>query len=211
MKSFDLSVYLVLDPGLCGSRGVVETARAAVAGGATMVQLRDKRAGTRELVETGRAIRDALAGSGVPLIVNDDCDAAIAIGAEGLHIGQGDMAPDEARARLGPDRIIGLSAETETLAAAAPIAPLDYLGLGPVFDTRTKPGHKPAIGLDGLARMVAASRLPVVAIGGLKAEHAAAVRKAGAAGMAVVSAICGTDDPQAAARHLAESMRKTTP
>lgn len=207
MTRFDLSVYLVLDADLCGARGMLETTRAAVAGGATMVQLREKHASTAALIETGRALKTVLAGSGVPLIVNDDCEAAIAIDADGLHIGQSDMTPLKARARIGASRILGLTAETEALAATADPAIVDYLGLGPVFATPTKPGHKPPIGFDGLARLVAASPLPAVAIGGLKAEHAASVRKAGAAGMAVVSAICASANPQAAARHLSRSMR----
>ncbi|TPE52204.1 thiamine phosphate synthase [Amaricoccus solimangrovi] len=198
-----LSLYLVLDPGLCAGPGLVETARAAVRGGATMIQLRDKEGGTARMIESGRALRAALAGSGVPLIVNDDVQAARVLGADGLHIGQEDMSPAEARARIGADAILGLSVETEALARAIDPALVDYAGAGPVFATGTKPGHKPAIGFDGLARLVAASPVPSVAIGGLKPGHAGAVLAAGAAGLAVVSAICGQPDPEAASRALA--------
>lgn len=208
MKRFDLSLYLVLDPQLCEPLGMVETARLAVAGGATLVQLRDTEAPTARMIETGRALKTALAGTGVPLIVNDDVEAAIAIDAEGLHVGQDDMDVATARRLIGPDRILGLSVETEALAFAVDPGLVDYVGVGPVFATSTKPGHKPPVGLDGLARLVSAARLPAVAIGGLKAAHVGPVLAAGAAGLAVVSAICGEPDPHAAASKLSLAIRK---
>lgn len=200
MKSFDLSLYLVLDPVLCRAHSMAETARAAAAGGATMVQLRLKDAGTEALIEAGRAVKAALAGTGVPLIVNDDVEAALALDAEGLHVGQDDMAPAEARARLGPDRILGLSVESEAALMTVDPAVVDYVGIGPVFATPTKPDHKQPIGFAGLARLTARCPVPTVAIGGIKAEHAEAVLDSGARGLAVVSAICGQADPEAAAR-----------
>jgi thiamine-phosphate pyrophosphorylase len=206
VRDFDLSLYLVLDPTLCGEASMVATARAAVAGGVTMVQLRDKQAGTAGLVAAGRALMEALAGSGVPLIVNDDAEAAAAIGAHGLHVGQDDMDPRAARERIGPDAILGLSIETEAAATAVDRSVVDYVGAGPVFGTPTKPDHKPPVGFDGLARLVALSPVPTVAIGGLKAEHATGVLAAGARGLAVVSAICGMPDPRAAARRMAEAI-----
>ena len=200
MTRFDLSLYLVLDPGLCGERGIIETARLAVAGGATLVQLRDKDGGTVRMVETGRALKAALAGTHAKLIVNDDAEAAIAVGADGLHVGQCDLSVAEARARIGPDVILGLSVETLGQAAQVDPALVDYVGAGPVFATSTKPGHAPAVGFEGLAAMVAASPVPAVAIGGLKAQHVAQALAAGARGVAMVSAICGQPDPEAAAR-----------
>ncbi|ARO33417.1 thiamine-phosphate pyrophosphorylase 1 (plasmid) [Rhizobium sp. NXC14] len=211
MKRFDLSLYLVLDPDLCVGIGMVETARLAVAGGATMVQLRDKQAGTARMIETGRALREALVGTDALLIVNDDVEAAIAIGADGLHIGQEDMDARTARGMIGPGMILGLSVETETLAAAVDPGLVDYAGVGPVFATPTKADHKQPIGFDGLARLVTASPVPSVAIGGLKAEHVAEVFAAGAEGLAVVSAIAGTSDPEAAARRIAAEIRKVRP
>jgi thiamine-phosphate pyrophosphorylase len=208
MKTFDLSLYLVLDPDLCRTIGMVETARLAVQGGVTMVQLRDKQADTVRMIETGRALKAALAGTGVALIVNDDVEAAIAIGAEGLHIGQDDTAIAEARARIGHEMILGLSVETGHGARPADAALVDYAGIGPVFPTSTKPEHAPAIGFDGLAKLVAASPVPTVAIGGLKAEHIASAFGAGADGIAVVSAICGQPDPKAAAENLIAEIRK---
>lgn len=208
MKHFDLSLYLVLDPDLSLPLGMVETARMAVAGGVTLVQLRDKNASTVQMIETGRALKAALHGTGVPLIVNDDVEAAIAIGADGLHVGQGDMDAQTARRRIGPDMILGLSVETEALAAAVDPAVVDYVGAGPVFATATKPGHKPPVGMEGLDRLVAATPLPAVAIGGLKVDHVEAVLRAGAQGLAVVSAICGQPDPRAAAFELSQAIRK---
>lgn len=206
MKRFDLSVYLVLDPELCRDLTMAETTRMAVAGGVTMVQLRDKHADTAGMIEAGRALKAVLAGTGVPLIVNDDVEAAVAIGADGLHVGQGDMPAWRARERVGPGMILGLSAETDSLAAAIDPASVDYVGIGPVFATPTKPDHKQPIGFDGLKRIAAASPVRAVAIGGLKAEHAAPVLAAGAEGLAVVSAICGQPDPEAAARRIAEAV-----
>ncbi|TBC88211.1 thiamine phosphate synthase (plasmid) [Rhizobium leguminosarum] len=208
MKAFDLSLYLVLDPDLCVGIGMVETARLAVAGGATMVQLRDKHAGTIGMIETGRALKQALDGTGALLIVNDDVEAAIAIGADGLHIGQEDMDASRARTLIGPDMILGLSVESEALAGAVDADLIDYTGVGPVFATPTKADHKQPIGFDGLAKLAKASPVPSVAIGGLKADHVAQVFAAGAKGLAVVSAICGTPDPEAATRRIAAEIRK---
>ncbi|MDE2334214.1 MAG: thiamine phosphate synthase [Rhodospirillales bacterium] len=202
MKPFDLSLYLVLDEALCRPRGMAETARAAVAGGATMVQLRDKHAGTAGLISAGRELQATLAGSRAVLIINDDPEAARALGV-GLHIGQQDMQPREARARMGPDAILGLSVETEAAARRVDASLVDYVGIGPVFPTSTKPGHMPPTGIEGLARLVALCPVPAVAIGGLKAGHVGAVLQSGAQGLAVVSAICGTASPEAAARQIA--------
>jgi len=208
MRNIDLSLYLVLDPGLCAGFGMVETARAAVAGGASVVQLRDKHADTPLMIETGRALKAALSGTGALLIVNDDVEAAVAIGADGLHIGQEDMDARTARARIGDDMILGLSVETEALAAGVDPAIVDYAGIGPVFATSTKADHKEPTGFAGLARLVRICPVPAVAIGGLKAAHVGDVFAAGADGLAVVSAICGTRDPEAAAREIAENIRK---
>ncbi|OWV74561.1 thiamine-phosphate synthase [Rhizobium sp. R339] len=211
MKRFDLSLYLVLDPDLCAGIGMVETARLAAAGGATMVQLRDKHAGTARMIETGQALKQVLDGTGALLIVNDDVEAAIAIGADGLHIGQDDMDARDARQMIGPGMILGLSVETAQLAGAVDPDIVDYTGVGPVFATPTKADHKQPIGFDGLARLVQSSPVPSVAIGGLKAEHVAGVFAAGAEGLAVVSAICGVPDPEAATRRIEAEIRKVRP
>ena len=206
--SFDLSVYLITDPLLCAGRGVIETALAAVRGGVKIVQLRDKTASDAELISLGRALKQALAGSGALLIVNDRVEVARAIGADGIHVGQSDAAAADARKALGPDAIIGLSIQTTEQAAALDPAIVDYIGVGPVFATATKPDHAPPLGFDGLARVCAASALPAVAIGGLSAAHARAVFAAGARGLAVVSGICAAEKPEAAARAFVEEARK---
>ncbi|MCA8884257.1 MAG: thiamine phosphate synthase [Rhodobacteraceae bacterium] len=199
----DLSVYLVLDDALCGGlAGMVGTARAAVASGAGVVQLRLKEAGTADRIAAGRALMAALSGSGAALIVNDDLEAALAIGAHGLHVGQDDLPAAHARARLAPGMVLGLSVESADAAARVDPALVDYVGAGPVFATPTKGDHKAPVGFDGLARIIAAAPVPAVAIGGLKACHAADARAAGAAGLAVVSAICGQPDPSAATQAL---------
>ncbi|WP_196259974.1 thiamine phosphate synthase [Pelagibacterium limicola] len=206
MTQFDLSLYLVLDPDLCRSLSMVETARAAVAGGATMVQLRDKTAGTAGLVAVGRALKSALAGTDAALIVNDNLDAMLAVDADGLHVGQKDMGARQARERIGHGKILGLSVETEAAVSRVDASAVDYVGVGPVFDTPTKPDHERPIGIEGLARIVALSPVPAVAIGGLKPHHVASVMASGAEGLAVVSAICGQPDPQAAAHGLARAI-----
>lgn len=200
LRAEALRLYLVTDRALCAQYGLVETVRAAIAGGVTMVQLRDKVATTQELVEQAGALKEVLAGTGVPLVINDAVEAALAAGVDGVHIGQGDASVEAARNRLGPDAIVGLSCETEAHVAAVDTGLTDYLGIGTVFATATKGDHSPPIGLDGLARLCALSPLPTVAIGGLKAQHTGDILNAGADGLAVVSAICGQPDPQRAAQ-----------
>ena len=195
-----LRLYLVTDAFLCTTPDLVTTVRLAVANGVTMVQLREKTATSAERVQMALLIKEALAGTGVPLVVNDDVTAAVAADVDGAHIGQGDMSTAKARALLGPDKILGLSCETAQAVQAADPALVDYLGLGPVFGTATKADHAQPIGLHGLAQLVALSPLPNVAIGGLKSVHVSDIRESGADGMAVVSAICGQADPAASTR-----------
>jgi thiamine-phosphate pyrophosphorylase len=206
MKHFDLSLYLVLDPDLCRQHSMIETAREAVAGGATMVQLRHKHASTDERIALGRELMDALRGTGAIVVMNDDVTAAAEAGVDALHIGQGDMSPALARARIGPEMILGLSINTEGAARLVDPAIVDYAGVGPVFATPTKPDHEKPLGFDGLALVAAACPVPTVAIGGLKKEHVRRVFAASADGVAVVSAICGMPDPRLAARELREQI-----
>jgi thiamine-phosphate pyrophosphorylase len=168
-----------------------------------MVQLRDKQADATELVAAGRALHQSLRGSKVPLVVNDRPELAVAIGAEGVHLGQTDGDAAQARALLGPAAIIGRSVNDIAQLVEVDPSVVDYLGVGPVFATGTKPDHKRPLGFDGLAQICAASPLPVVAIAGLRAEHTVGVRGAGARGLAVVSAICAAADPAAAAGEIA--------
>ena len=204
-RSLDLSLYLVLDPDLCAPIGMAETARQAAAAGATAIQLRHKTASTALRIALGREILAAIGGRAA-FIVNDDAEAAVALGADGLHIGQNDIAPSLARSIIGAKMQLGLSCESPERAVAVDRDIVDHIGAGPVFATATKSDHEPPIGLDGLGRVVAASPVPAVAIGGLKMAHVADVFAAGAAGLAVVSAICGTPDPGQATRALAETL-----
>ncbi|MGO2243331.1 MAG: thiamine phosphate synthase [Halomonas sp.] len=197
---FDLSLYLVTDAALCHDYGLENTVESAVNGGVTIVQLRDKHASDAQMIAQAKRLKSVLAGTGVPLIINDRLAVALESQADGLHVGQSDTAVQAARAAMGEQAIIGLSINTHAQLDAAPRALLDYVGVGPVFATGSKQDHAQPIGFDGLAALVAACRLPSVAIGGLKAEHSNHVRRAGADGLAVISAICGQPDPAQAAR-----------
>lgn len=204
-RATDLSLYLVTDTRLCAAIGVPATVAAAVAAGVTIVQVRDPRADDAELVALGRAVRAELAGTGVPLVVNDRWHLVEAIGADGAHIGQRDDDPRTVRAALGPDAILGLSAqEPAHVAAACALGDdvIDHLGVGPVWDQWTKPDAAPRIGVEGFWAVAQASPWPCVAIGGVHAAGVPALRAAGAAGVAVVSAICGAPDVGAATRQL---------
>lgn len=200
--SFDLSLYLVTDPRQTASRGLEATVSAAVAGGVTLVQLRDPNAHGRALVEQARALKALLAPLGIPLLVNDRVDVAIAANADGVHLGQADMSPQDARALLGPDRILGLSVGNPQELAASDLGGVDYLGTGPVKATGTKADAGAAIGPAGIAAVRALTRLPIVGIGGVDGAIIGEVIRAGANGIAVVSAICAAEDPQAAAAEL---------
>ncbi|CAM3819674.1 thiamine phosphate synthase [Vreelandella rituensis] len=199
---FDLSLYLVTDASLCRGYGLEETVAAAVKGGVTIVQLRDKHASDAEMIDQAKRLKEVLAGTGVPLIINDRLNVALASGADGLHVGQSDTAAQQARAALGPEAIIGLSINTPEQLEKAPIELLDYLGMGPVFATRSKRDHAQPLGFAGLRALVEASPLRCVAIGGLKAQHMQDAREAGVDGAAIVSALCGQPDPEASARQL---------
>ena len=207
-RRFALDLYLVTDRAMCAARGLERTVAEAVAGGVTMVQLRDAETPAAEFVELVRRLKAVLAPARVPLIVNNRLDVALAAGADGLHVGQADTPPAEARARLGPDLILGLSVTDPAQLAAVDPALVDYLGVGPIFATATKPDGAPAMGLSGLAATRAGTALPIVAIGGVDATNAAAVIRAGADGIAVVSAICAAGDPLAAAASLLRAVEE---
>lgn len=201
-RGFELGLYLVTDRVLCGDRGVPFVVAEAVAGGVSMVQLRDDTTPSGELIVLAQVLVGQLAPQRVPLIVNNRLDVALASGAAGLHVGQTDLAPAAARAALGPTAILGLSITATAQMTAVDPALVDYLGVGPIFATATKLDAAPAMGLVGLAACRARSRLPIVAIGGIDATNAAAVMRAGADGVAVVSAVCAATSPRAAAAEL---------
>ncbi|MFI8595219.1 thiamine phosphate synthase [Microbacterium sp. NPDC078428] len=216
----NLGIYLVTDRAICGARGVVETVRAAVDGGVAAVQLRDKHAGFSAHLRELERLAETIQGRAL-LLVNDRLDVAAAarergIPLDGVHLGQGDPAVLSARAELGPDAVIGLTANSdEHLAAVArlPDGTVDYLGIGVIRPTATKPDHPPALGFDGFQRLAAAAPVPSVAIGGIGLDDITRLRDDGAAGVAIVSAICAADDPKATARRFvrAWSRARTAP
>lgn len=198
----DYGVYLVTDTRLCAGRSIADVAGEAVAGGVSVVQLREKNLPTRDFVERARALKALLAPAGVPLIINDRVDVALAAGADGVHVGQGDMHPADVRSLLGPEAIVGLSVENRAQAKAAENATVDYLGVSPVFATGTKLDAASPWGLEGLRGLRLVTRHILVAIGGIGASNAAEVLLAGADGLAVVSAICAAPEPRVAAQTL---------
>lgn len=200
----DYSLYLVADAEFAPGRDFIELVGEAVRGGATVVQLRAKNISSQDFLDLGLRTTDLLARTGVPLLINDRVDSALACGAAGVHLGQEDMPVDEARRVLGPDRIIGVSVSTPEEALRAERAGADYIGAGPVYATATKETGLAALGPEGIARIKRAVRIPVVAIGGIVAGNAAALAAAGADGIAVISAILGSPD----ARRAAEDLRK---
>jgi thiamine-phosphate pyrophosphorylase len=203
----DLRLNAIVDPERAGGHQLADLARACARGGATLVQLRDKLSATRALIEEARAIKEALANLGVPFVVNDRVDVALAAGADGVHVGPEDMAVKDARQLLGPDAIVGLSIKSVAEAEAAPLALIDYVGSGGVYATASKQQNNRPIGPTGLARIIAVLRrrapdLPVCGIAGIDADNAGEVIAAGADGVAVISALSLAPDPAAAARAL---------
>jgi thiamine-phosphate pyrophosphorylase len=207
MEQLDLRLYAIVDPENAGGHDLVDLARAVAAGGATLVQLRDKVSDTAGMIETARALKAALLPFGVPLIVNDRVDVTLAAEADGVHVGQDDMAAEEARHRLGPGPFLGLSVRTPAQARAAPLGLIDYVGVGGVYATTSKASGKTPIGIAGLREVVQVLRrrignFPACGIAGITAANAEAVIAAGADGVSVISALSHAPDPAAAAREL---------
>ena len=203
----DLRLNAIVDPERAGGRDLAELARLCAQGGATLIQLRDKLSDTRAVVATARAIKQALAPLAVPFVVNDRIDVALAAAADGVHLGQDDMAIEDARRLLGRGAIVGLSVKTAAQADAAPVELIDYVGSGGVYVTGSKQQKNAPIGPAGLARVIdalhrRAPKLPVCGIAGIDATNAAEVIAAGADGVAVISALSLAPDPAAAARTL---------
>jgi len=202
----DYGLTLVTDRELCLGRSLTEVVDAAVRGGTGIVQLREKSCDSRQFYELAKALRELLRPRAIPLIINDRADIALAVEAEGLHIGQSDLPLRAAREIMGPNAIIGLSVESEADVRAAEAVAIDYFGLSPVFSTPTKTDTNTPLGLAGVGRIRPLTPLPLVAIGGISAANAAEVLAAGADGVAVVSAICSAPDPEQAARSLKKTI-----
>ena len=206
MEQLDLRLYAIVDPENTGGHDLIDLARAVAAGGATLVQLRDKVSDTADMIEEARALKAALAPFGVPLIINDRVDVALEAGADGVHVGQEDMSGRKPAAS-GPEPFIGLSVRTPAQAAAAPLGLIDYVGVGGVYATTSKTSGKSPIGLDGLRQVMQVLRdrignFPVCGIAGITAANAEPVIAAGADGVSVISALSHAADPAAAARAL---------
>jgi thiamine-phosphate pyrophosphorylase len=197
-----LRLYLVTDQALMRGRLLADVVAAAVQGGVSCVQLREKHLGTREFLAQALILKALLAPQGIPLVINDRIDIALACGADGVHLGQSDLPADEARKLLPMEVFIGWSVESMDDVQQSAALPVDYLGVSPIFSTSTKTDTKDPWGLEGLAVVRAATPLPLVAIGGIHAGNAREVLRAGADGLAIVSAVCAADDPRAAAATL---------
>jgi thiamine-phosphate pyrophosphorylase len=196
-------ICLVTDRDLAKGRSLIDVVGAAVQGGVTMVQLREKNATTRAFLEEARALKALLTPLGVPLVINDRVDIALAVDAEGIHVGQTDMPVEQVRA-IAPGRIVGLSITNATQMARADTQLCDYLGVGPLYLQQTKADASTPLGVEGFAKLRAMTDRPVMAIGGLKADNSAPVLGAGANGLAIVSGIISADDPRAAAAEFAK-------
>ncbi|WP_369135779.1 thiamine phosphate synthase [Modestobacter sp. I12A-02662] len=213
-RPLDPTLYLVTDTALSAPRPVPDVVAAAVAGGVTCVQVRDKTASRRELLALTRAVRAVLAATPhVALVVNDAVDVALIAGADGVHVGQDDLPPADVRALLGPDPWLGVSVSGDAdldAVLALPPGTVDLVGLSPVWGTPTKPDTGPALGLDGVRRLAARARaggVRSVAIGGIHAENVAAVAATGVDGVCVVSDVCAAADPETSARLLRDRLR----
>lgn len=205
-----LKLYLVTNRGLSLGRSLEEVVSEAVAGGVTMVQLREKDTSTGEFIRLACKLTDLLRPLGIPLIINDRVDVALATDADGVHIGQSDMPYEIARKLLGPDKIIGLSVENMNDLLRANELDVDYIGISPVYGTPTKTDTAEPFGLEGLRKAVELSVHPTVAIGGMNASTISDVIAAGADGVAVVSAICSADSPRLAANELMNIIKTLT-
>lgn len=203
----DYSLYVILDRQAAGARSLVELARQLLSGGATVIQLRDKVADGRTLYQEVLALKPLCQQAQVPLIVNDRLDVALAVEADGVHLGQDDLPPEVARRLLGPGALVGVSVDTVAQAQAAQAAGASYLGVGDLFGTRSKPDAGAPIGLERLREIAAQVNVPIVGVGGVTLENATSVIAAGASGVAVISAVLGAADAELAARELATTVR----
>lgn len=197
----DWSLYLLIDTGALGGRDPLAVARAALDGGASVLQLRAKGWSARRQLELALALLPLARARGVPLLINDQLDIALAAGADGVHLGVDDLPVEHARA-LMPAGLLGYSPEGLDDAWRAQAAGASYLGVGPFAGTSTKPDAGAPIGPEGLRRIAAAVGIPVVAVGGITPANAGAALAAGAAGVAVASAVVAAPDPALAARAL---------
>ena len=200
MNPVDITLYGILDPEHCLDRDLAELAAIAADHGATILQYRDKISDTRHMVAAVSEIIEAVSHTDVPVIVNDRVDVAIALEANGLHIGQSDGDPAIIRQKIGPDMILGLSIEDDSQITKTPSNCVSYFGVGPIRATASKMDHAAPMGFDGLKRSIESTDVPCMAIGGLTADDMPALKACGCESVAIISAISRAADPQAAAR-----------
>lgn len=205
--NFDLSVYFIADPHVCGGRPVEDVVKAAVEGGATMVQLRNKEDDLDVIEKQAMAIKPILAEAKIPFFLNDHVHLAKELDLDGTHIGQGDMPADQAREILGKDKIIGLTAYTEHHFEKIDTNVVDYAGTGPFYATLTKPG-KPVLGPDKFSDLIECTTLPVVGIGGITPENASKVIECGAHGVAMMRSVSEADDPAAVVHEFKQAVHR---
>ena len=196
------SLYLVTDKGLAGKRPVVSIVEKAIKGGVTIVQYREKNAPTGEMIEEAQNIHNVTLKAGIPLIIDDRTDVALAVGAEGVHIGQSDMPADLVRKTIGLKKILGVTAGSVKEAVKAEKDGADYLGISDIFGSSTKTDTGGAVGVEMIRQIRKAVRIPIVGIGGITLENAGWVIAAGADGIAVISAIFSAKKPEVAAKNL---------
>ena len=202
VHALDWTLYVVTDSRLVDEDSLPEVVAAAIRGGARIIQYREKQANTRRMITVARALAEVCHQWGALFLVNDRLDVALAVAADGVHVGQQDMPVALARSLLGPEKLIGVSVQDERAMTEAAREGADYLSLSPVFTTPTKPDHEAPLGLEGVRALAGRSRLPVVAIGGIDRTNAAEVIRAGAQGVCIISAVLGAHDPEQAAREL---------
>ena len=194
-RPYSLSgLYIILDPSVYPARSLVSVLTTAAEAGASLFQYRNKTASMKEAYVEALAFRQAAAKAGVLFIVNDRCDLAMAVDADGVHLGQGDLPLDLARKIMGPDKLIGISTHNPDQVREAAAGKPDYLAFGPIFKPASKQDHDPIVGLEGLHAIRALTSLPVFAIGGIQIDQAGEVMRAGANGVAVIAAILKAPD-----------------
>jgi thiamine-phosphate pyrophosphorylase len=207
-SNIDYSLYLVTDQKLCLGRELIEVVMEAVAGGVSIVQIREKDSDTRDFFQLAMAMKKQLEKTNVPLIINDRVDVAIAVDADGVHVGQTDLPCAVAREMIGPEKILGVSINTFEQIDEVHKLNINYLSLSPVFPTPTKPDTTPAFGIEGLKKARQMTSRPLMTIGGINKTNLKDIVDAGMDGVAVVSAICSAPSPAIAARELAEIIRQ---
>ncbi len=205
MPSFldiDCSLYLVTDSELCKGRELINVVLSAVAGGVTMVQLREKNMDAREFADLAKALKICLKSHAVPLIINDRLDIMLISKADGIHVGQTDLNPKDIRTLIGKNAIVGLTVGKFEQIEQAEQFDVDYIGLGPIFETSTKTGLGTPFGIEGAKKARKMTKLPIIGIGGINEKNAHDVYNTGLDGVAVVSAICSAEDPKLAAKNI---------